>query len=420
MRSGTLYMEGQPNLGGLYVIINILDCGAYIGKSNNLYRRQSTHNNDLEHGIDSRKLQHVYNEGAQLADFPLEFQVLGNTSDPQLLDYEKAFMYAVLESGFELYNSEQSPSRKRLTKQALLRNQHSFRTENDLQSAMDLFDTVIKERFGGKTMKELVNLSRSDREKIWEGYLHNPDRLKRKIGHFYKNDMSDLFGMEKINIRDINPEKLVFTKAGAYLGQGILEIMECESREINKRGYALWTLANLNAEATRRFCANKDQTVYALIQYTASHNNRGSMPHVFKFFSETMFSGRMPCLTEEEILSIYPNGILLDERGRHLIPPVEDTPVTGSSKASQALIIDKFFCVTEHFALQDFLPFYFSVDKNGNMKEAADSIQGINSTICLQRKDSHDLKDLHILGNGETTDYILARLKAPYIIDLEK
>ena len=65
------YKERQNrNIGGVYIIVNVLDCMAYVGKSNDLTSR--TNEADLRNGSDSNtNLQRAVNNSAQVVCFPL-------------------------------------------------------------------------------------------------------------------------------------------------------------------------------------------------------------------------------------------------------------------------------------------------------------------------------------------------------------
>lgn len=65
------YKEIQNrNIGGVYIIENVLDYMAYVGKSNDLTSR--TNEADLRNGSDSNtNLQRAVNNSAQVVCFPL-------------------------------------------------------------------------------------------------------------------------------------------------------------------------------------------------------------------------------------------------------------------------------------------------------------------------------------------------------------
>lgn len=55
--------------------------------------------------------------------------------------------------------------------------------------------------------------------------------------------------------------------------------------------------------------------------------------------------------------------------------------------------------------------------QGGVLSEAAETIVNQCDTACLQLKEEADVKNLECMET-ETTDYIIARLKAPYIVDI--
>ena len=95
------YVEKQTaEESGIYIIVNIMDAKAYVGKATDLSNR--THKQDLRRKFDNQNLQADYDKGVKLVYFKLFYDT--NYND-YLFNYEKFYMTLVEDyGGFELYN----------------------------------------------------------------------------------------------------------------------------------------------------------------------------------------------------------------------------------------------------------------------------------------------------------------------------
>lgn len=71
---------------GIYIITNSVSSYFYIGKSNNLLRRGSTHGHQLNRGLDSKRLQKFYDDNPNAIFY---FDVLEYCPDDHLVDFEE-------------------------------------------------------------------------------------------------------------------------------------------------------------------------------------------------------------------------------------------------------------------------------------------------------------------------------------------
>ena len=140
------YVEKQTdNESGIYIIVNIVDAKAYVGKATNLSNR--THKQDLRKKFDNQALQADYDKGVKLIYFKIFYDSAPND---YLFNYEKFYMTLVEDyGGFELYNSNENPKKEN-------------RTEEELR----------KLTFNCYTYDSLLN---DAKEHIDEDFLHYPD-----------------------------------------------------------------------------------------------------------------------------------------------------------------------------------------------------------------------------------------------------
>ena len=97
--------EVEPTSGGIYLILNILECKAYIGQAKKFSKR--THVENLARGNDNSKLQYDFDDVEKNIDF-VYFVVAYSDDNPikRVLDnYEKLFMTLMEDLKFTLYNT---------------------------------------------------------------------------------------------------------------------------------------------------------------------------------------------------------------------------------------------------------------------------------------------------------------------------
>lgn len=424
------YKEKQNrNIGGVYIIVNVLDCMAYVGKSNDLTSR--THEADLRNGTDSNtNLQRAVNNGAQVVFFPLATIPKDDDIQPILLDYEKLYMYVVETHGtFGLYNGEQQPKKENRTREAILQLRSIGSDPVTLQDAIDQFDQDFIARFG-MTMQELAHASYKEREQVWESYIKNIDKFHAIPCYLNKEAFLAAYPMQEQSIFDLNLDHLIISSAGSYIGDTIKEILAYECESIQAHGYCLWTFGKnkIGTQFGRDFCRRVQahgKDIYVLFRYTSSDKEANvTGKTVFPFFNKIDFDSISK--EEQEFL-----GVSTTSEGRYSVISGMDT--TGKPSASHAFVIQDIRLVKENFDYKDLLKCYYAVVANktdscfpmdnnpehGYLKDAEKVVVGQHDTSCLQRKPNAAIR-LLATEDSENTNYFIAKLAAPYIIDLER
>lgn len=422
-------------VGGIYIIVNILGGRAYIGRSGNLCTR--THKTELTLKIEqNKKLAQDFADNAELIYFPV---LVGTSERDALRCYETLYMTVVEDhGGFELHNSDENPIRENrlfeiLEKNDIIISQNASHGGNFIEQVKKQFDEDFKLRFGA-TMKALSQADSTAREKALKHYMQVKDKIPHTSGYFTKDSFIRKYDIETKSIKDLDLGRMIVTSAGTYLKEDIEQILSYEiaSTRNPDLGYCLWTFGNkINTQFGRRFCrewCEKDEKdIYLLIRYTGSKNQ--DAPIAYNHFNRADFN----TLSESEKKLLLGKNCTEEDIAQLNIP--EEINSTGTSKARHGFVITDFYLVKEHFNFASLVPQFNSIVKTksrnsdvvqiklpggGYLKSATDSLKkGHCDTVCLQLKEGNHvvLPELSV-DDSDTTDFILAKLAAPYIVDI--
>ncbi len=422
-------------VGGIYIIVNILGGRAYIGQAVNLSAR--THKSDLENNREpNMKLAQDFADNAELIFFPV---LVGTKESDALNCYEALYMTVVEDhGGFELHNSDKQPLRANrrfeiLEKNDIIISQNISCGGNFIEQVKKQFDEDFKLRFGA-TMKELSHADSTAREDALKHYMQVKDKIPHTSGYFTKDSFIRKYDIETKSIKDLDLGRMIVTSAGTYLKEGIEEILSYEI-PVTKNpdlGYCLWTFGNkINTQFGRRFCrewCEKDEKdIYLLIRYTGSQDHSESID--YNHFNREDFNN----LSGSEKKLLLGKNCTEEDIAQLNIP--KEINSTGTSKARHGFVITDFYLVKEHFNFTSLVPQFNSIVKTksknpdvvqtklpggGYLKSATDSLKkGHCDTVCLQLKEGNHvvLPELSV-DDSDTTDFILAKLAAPYIVDI--
>lgn len=429
------YVEKQTEgESGIYIIVNIMDAKAYVGKATDLSNR--THKQDLRRRFDNQNLQADYDKGVKLVYFKLFYDP--KKANAYLFNYEKFYMTLVEDyGGFELYNSNENPKKENRTEEELRKltyNDYTF--DSLLSDAKVHIDKDFQCRFD-MTMQEIVQANRTERQNALNKYWEKRILFTNETPYFSKDYLSKTYDMKAISLKELNPDRMLVTTAGVYLNESLYDILDYETKAIQEYGYCLWTFGRkINTQFGRAFCSNWVQNsgkdIYLLIRYTSSGDK--SEVTSFRHFNRTDFN-RLSA--EEQRLLLGKDG----DACELLIP--ENINATGTKNASHGFIIEEFCYLKEHFDFEEFKKLFWAVSKSSSyavgiypnmnrpkavLSDATASLNGHHDTSCLCMKDDCNLSSLlhkeienpnrdNIAGY---TNYIVAKLKAPYIVDITK
>ena len=408
--------KNLSNCSGIYVILNIIDCKAYVGQALKFNNRD--HIYELEKGLDNTNLQTDYDND----DLEFVYMVLiyldEEISKDELNRYEKFYMTLMEEFGFELYNEQCNNSTQAKNNRKIDRLGFSEEFHNDAQNQ---FINDFISRFDIEPCK-LASSCRERRKQALE-YYANKRLQPQGMEEFKKNGDRFLFSrqriqrlftkkIEKDNSLDI--DEVFVSKAGGYLGEGIDQILHYECEIQKNRNYCLWTFsANaVSYENVKKHCEKRQKehkNTYVLFEYTASNVYASAEP---KIFSKLRKKYALKLAEEERtFLSFYEGSY-----GHYYVP--EDINCTATGETS-----------VRAFVIQDF---YF-IDGVYNYDEACKKYK----VVCADK-----LKDIDRIGCQRSTYFMSAnqanmklsditekpsrrkfcfigKLVAPYIIPLE-
>ena len=428
------YVEKQTaEESGIYIIVNIMDAKAYVGKATDLSNR--THKQDLRRKFDNQNLQADYDKGVKLVYFKLFYDT--NYND-YLFNYEKFYMTLVEDyGGFELYNSNENPKKENRTEEELRKlTFNNYTYDSLLNDAKVHIDEDFQCRFG-MTMQEIVQADITERQNALNKYWEKRILFTNETPYFSKGYLSKTYGMRAISLADLNPDRMLVTTAGVYLNESLYDILDYETKAIQEYGYCLWTFGRkINTQFGRAFCSNWAQNsgkdIYLLIRYTNSGDE--SEETSFRHFNKTDFN---KLSAEEQRLLLGKDG----DACELLIP--ENINATGTEIASHGFIIEEFCYLREHFDFEEFKKLFWTVTQTSKhaigtypdmkqpkavLADASLSLSGQRDTSCLCKKDNgsissllhKEIEDPNRDNVAGYTNYILAKLKAPYIVDITK
>lgn len=428
-----IHVEKQTKgAGGIYIIVNIAGAKAYVGRSNDLSTR--THAYDLKSGRDSNaELSKDYYDGADYIYFALMVEPIGENNQTALKNYEALYMTMVEDyGGFALYNSDRNPKKENRNWDVLSRKMTFKRKDSpSFDKLKEEFDEKFKRRFG-KTMRELTNAAPPDRRKAYEEYLGKKDSIVREVFYFRKDELVEKYNVRLYSIKELNLGRMIVTSAGTYLKETIGEILDYEIKATQDPdyGYCLWTFGKkINTQFGRAFCKDwcdkTGEDIFLLIRYTNSGNNSDGIN--YRHFNPDDFYTLS--LAEQELLL----GTNSTPEDRAVLRIPERIDSTGTNSATHGFVIGELGIIKEGFDFDQFKQQFNCVVKSpkkdfklgkapgrqgGFLTDAAMTLAGKqHDTSCMQLKEGATLESMPC-EEKDTTDYIIARLKAPYIVDI--
>lgn len=474
MKKENYYFAKQVAKCGIYAIANIIDMRIYIGQAQSLNSRCDSHYYDLIRGADNARLQEDYNAGKELVFFTLEAGGwYSNTIKRDLNFLESMYCYIAIQEGLKedesLYNANKNETIRcggeDYFKKKFKREHKSGKNFREKRAQiMKQFDTVFRDHFG-KTAGELLELSREDREKIWDKYKDNHNKLHN--GMFNSNDKYGEYSLGLISISDQNDkvpvipslDRIIFTKIGEYLDQSMLEILEEKLQDIHENGYCFWALNKMNTETVRYFCSHNDkddewhdQDIYVIMKYTDSPSEIKKRCDQAKILDCHSASDTEGITTSDRVY-----GGDIREMELEGFKPVESLRLEKTDCADmqfpatlrhretckkdgrcpdygRAFVVEKLYILKENFPEEDLLQFYdvcnsgyYKKGKSDELKRAVGSIRGQNDTACLRLNSQFKSDDVRKKLGGQMVrrdeesyegNYIVAKLKNPYFVKL--
>lgn len=429
------------NESGVYIILNPVDCKAYVGQAKTLNTRN--HLPDLMKGIDNNKsLIDDYCAGKEFVYFVLQNIGLKETYSKKSLNiFEKMYMTLVEKKGYTLYNDPTKPLRANRQKDKLAKDfecvsdEWSFSFSELWDKADAQLNKECRWRFG-KTLEELV-ASPKEREQALEYYVNrrlDPELLDAKLSenkksfsfvdgfsldgdalYFNKDRINDLLRPEAprslSDLEDLT--ELFFSKAGSYIGDGLDQILAYEQRAIKKRGYCLWTFGykQVHLETVYHCCQNRaknGQPVFVLFRFTPSSDYASGEKYWHRFIDE-----RSQMLIRESSL-VENNSFLQDALNSNQIPDgIECT--SSSPDSALAFVVKRFFPIQESIQEKPFLDSYKMVNENSCSDPNGRAKQ--RNTFYIRKKDEVTPELQPETKNGVM--YFAAELAAPYVVRLE-
>lgn len=430
------------NESGVYIIINPVDCKAYVGQAKTLNTRN--HLPDLMNGIDnSKSLINDYRDGKEFVYFVLQnIGLKGTYSKKSLNIFEKMYMTLVEEKGFSLYNDPTKPLRKNRHKDKLevdfkhVSDEWSFSFSELWRKAEAQLDKECHWRFG-KTLMELAASPTEERENAMDYYICNlrlnQNLLNAKLSEEEKNYSSDdsfsldgdalYFNRERINnllntevprrLFELDLSELFFSKAGSYIGDGLDQILAYEQLAIKNHGYCLWTFGGnqVHLPTVYHRCqirANTGKPVYVLFRFTASSVYASSEKYWHRIIDKQSQRIAQECSVVEN------NSFLQDTINSNRIPDgIECT--TSSPNSALAFVVKRLFPILENIQDEPFFESYEMVNKDSCSDPNKRAKQ--RNTFYIRKKPGVT-PELRPEENNRVI-YFAAELAAPYVVRLE-
>jgi len=405
-------LENMSNRGGVYIIVNVLDCKAYIGQAKKFNDR--SHLEELEKGTDNDKLQKAYNNPKWEFVYFVACYTEDNPTKEFLNKYEKLYMSLIEDLGFHLYN---------------LNIRREDREPINLNISKEEYDEAIielkkdfKKRFD-KEPEELVIADMEIRRAALEYYVNQRLDKNNNSQNLFSSDrflfnrarIAQIFQTEEISLASLDLSELFISKAGNYIGEGIDQIINYEVQTIKNTGYCLWTLANnaVSVKDIRESCRKREaqgKEIYVLFSYTPSsaYASKSATRHSYLKKSEIalLHSNEMEFLKFEQ------------QNGRYFVPKEIDCTAANSVSAS-ALVIQDIFLLKENVLEDEFKKLYYAVRKGHNLTEAANGFKQRSTSYLLRKENQEQVDILSVCTEGKQRSMcFLAKLAAPYIIEL--
>lgn len=380
---------------GIYVILNIAEWRAYIGKT--VRFKERTHYYELANGSDNPNLQRDYDN----TDDDFTYMVLCYDVEKEKLTYaEELYMELLEDFGFNLYNE----SRKEIEKD-----------ENFYNAAKQEFITDFSLRFN-KFPWELKKACVSERKKALDLYVKKrcsgtSSPFKFDILFPGRQRIKNILGTQSQQFYSL--DEFFVSLAGNYLDDGIDRILTYEKESITNNGYCLWTFAN-NAicyETIKKRCierSKKGQENIVIFTYTPStiylNEPLIKYPRLPKEYARNFSSEELEFINFQR-----------DNSGDYFVP--NNIDCTGTESASV-----RAFVITELNFLGDVVLDYSKLYKHYKAVRA-DELGEINSctqrtTHYIQNQDTiENQRDIFVPSEHRTFCFV-GKLSAPYIIPL--
>lgn len=391
---------------------------AYVGKADNFSKRLDSHLAEMEDALKKRGSDENINllkhfiEGHELVFIPAI-----KLSVPDLETYERFCMDLMEEYGFTLDNinrgeynlSEEvkEECRAELEEGFQLR----FETSPGLMAKASLEERKeMLEKYAGKRLESF-----EQKENTFAG-----DRFIFSRAYF-KNKLGEK-SLAEIDLGD----QFFFSKAGNYIGDGLDQIIDYESRAIAKHGYCLWTFAGnaIARETIHRVYkqwAKEDKGVYAILTMTfsqdASDGQKTRYPVLKKDEANIIkkaFEGKTEAFFGE-----------MDEvQNGYLVADDIDVTAKGAKKkrntTCEAFVIEQLYLLDRTYNPKQVADFYGAVQGDDTFyAHRIDYIGTKRSSFFMRRKESA-VGEFWKAGieDGSNRMSFLAKLAPPYVVVL--
>lgn len=409
----------EENAGGIYIILNALDCKAYVGQAQTFSNR--THLDDLMNNIDANvNLQKDYSAGKELIYFvPVIFE---DPSDKESLNrYEKIYMTLMEDLGFTLYNIR--PTRENRTWEKL-------QVSNEAQEKYKhLLAKDFRHRFQ-LTPEQLVSSSKKERFKVIDHYSYSRIRdidkykteefLKPDVFMFNRERAKALFNNKVVSYKSLSLDEMFLSSAGNYLGEGLDQILSYENNTIHRtmdgagNGYCLWTFSNnaVSLKQIRKKCRDyhkKGKDVFVLFTYTPSTTYSYAEPHEHQM----LVPEEKRELLDDEVKALHFCEKRFGRKKRLMVPDFVDTTSADWPNAA-AFVIQEFALLKEQLNPNKLKESCFAVRAN----DSSEIKEYNRSTFYLVVKDNCSISDAFTDDDGSRKITFVGKLAAPYIIRL--
>lgn len=405
----------NESAGGIYIILNVLDCKAYVGQAKSFGNR--THLDDLMKKTDvSPVLQQDYNAGKELVYFTPA--IFCDPSDKAGLNkHEKIYMTLMEEFGVSIYNL--NPKKENRTWEKL---QVSNEDKDNFKKCLE---DDFQNRFQLKP-EQLVSSSKEERRKAIDRYasLRIDELEKIKQDEFFKHDIF-MFNRERaktffynkiVSYKSLSLDEMFLSSAGNYLGEGLDQILRYENDAIHgivgdsENGYCLWTFSNnaVSMKTVRKKCYDyhkKGKDVYVLFTYTPSTTYLHTEPHEH----QKIVPEEIKELSNDEITSLKLQG-----PEKLFVPEIVNT-TSADQPNTAAFVIQEFALLKEQLNPDKLKELCNAVRANDKLSEIKEYNR---STFYLKLKDNCLIADAFTDNDGSRKITFVGKLAAPYIIRL--
>lgn len=411
-------IEDVGNQGGIYIILNIMDCKAYVGQADDFNKR--THVDVLEQGKDNSELQKVYDE----KDRDLIYFVVGNVVEHEdkatrksLLDtYEKLFMTIVEEMGYSLYNHNIKRDARTIEQLNLDKKDYNEAKNALIEDFLLRFNITPEELCKGDDLVkqhalEFYASKRLEKENK-EISLFRRDRF-----FFNRTRINDILGTQERSICQLDLSEMFISKAGQYIGESLDQILNYKVKTIKDNKYCLWAFSDraVSTEKVRQCCREREKKgkdTYVLFSFTPSEEYADKSSYKYS------------CLKKGVIKSIYEDEVnflklQIENKKRCIVP--EEVACTGASESGvDAFVFEEIFLLKENMNENELREKYMAVGKS-NLYELPKSTK-YRSTFYVQRKDLQEKIDYEKLcvESKHRSICFVGKLKAPYILSLKQ